>query len=80
VAAEPAPPLPAVETSGRVHVVRSGETLWSIAAALLGEGASPGRIATVVDRLWSLNADRIRSGEPDLIMPGERLMLPVRLD
>jgi hypothetical protein len=83
VAAEPAPTAQepaAVEASGRVHVVRSGETLWSIAAALLGEGASPARIATVVARLWSLNADRIRSGEPDLIMPGDRLMLPVRLD
>jgi LysM domain len=75
-AAEPAAPRRAVEASGRVHVVSSGESLWSIAAALLGDGASPGQVATMVDRLWSINADRIRSGEPDLIRPGERLILP----
>lgn len=65
-----------MDTSGRVHVVRSGETLWSIAAALLGDRAGPARIAQTVDLLWSLNADRIGSGEPDLIRPGERLLLP----
>jgi LysM domain-containing protein len=64
------------EASGRVHVVRPGETLWSIAKALLGDGASPARIAAMVDRLWRLNTDRIRSGQPDLILPGERLRLP----
>jgi hypothetical protein len=28
-----------------------------------------------VDRLWSLNRDRIASGDPDLIRVGERLRL-----
>jgi hypothetical protein len=64
------------EAPGRVHVVRPGETLWSIAKALLGDGASPARIAAMVDRLWRLNTERIRSGQPDLILPGERLLLP----
>lgn len=60
----------------RVHVVKPGETLWSIAKALVGDPASPARISAMVDHLWRLNADRIRSGQPDLIRPGERLILP----
>jgi nucleoid-associated protein YgaU len=57
------------------HVVQAGDTLWSIAAARLGPGASAARIAREVHRLWSLNRDRIASGDPDLIRVGERLRL-----
>lgn len=68
-----------VPSSGRVHVVQAGESLWSIAAELLGPGASTGEIARAVERLWQLNAERIGSGDPDLIMAGERLLLPAGL-
>lgn len=60
----------------RSHVVRPGESLWSIAAALLGPGARPAEIAKLVDEIWRLNAERIGTGRPDLIHPGQVLRLP----
>lgn len=84
---EPPPPQPpavpaerqAPRTSlaGRnFHTVRSGECLWSIAVALLPAGASNAEIATEVERLWRLNASRIGTGDPSLLMVGTRLRLP----
>ena len=32
----------------------------------------------MVDRLWTLNADRIRTGQPDLVLVGTMLILPRR--
>ena len=61
---------------GREHVVRPGESLWSIAAAMAGRDASPAEIARIVNRLWTLNADRIGTGDPDLVMAGTTLRLP----
>ena len=58
------------------HVVQPGETLWSIAAGLLSHGASDAEVAAMVQRLWELNAERIHSGDPDLIVAGEELGLP----
>jgi nucleoid-associated protein YgaU len=66
----------AVPPTGDVYVVQAGDSLWSIAARLLGPGATSGRIAQEVNRLWDLNAVRIHSGRPELIQPGERLRLP----
>ena len=59
----------------RFHVVRRGESLWSIASDLLGDGASPARIAREVNRLWELNSARIGTGDPDLLMAETRLAL-----
>ena len=61
---------------GRYHVVQSGECLWTIAEDLLGANASPAEIAAMVDKLWSLNAERIGTGNPSLIHVGDRLVLP----
>jgi nucleoid-associated protein YgaU len=66
---------PARPAQGGLHLVQAGDTLWSLAAARLGPGASAAQIAHEVDRLWSLNRDRIASGDPDLIRVGERLRL-----
>ena len=57
------------------YVVQPGDSLWSIAKRLLGRDASPGRIASEVNRLWSLNRSRIATGNPDLLMVGTRLEL-----
>jgi hypothetical protein len=57
------------------HTVQRGESLWSIARDLVGDGASAARIAREVNRLWELNSERIGTGEPDLIMAGTRIAL-----
>jgi len=53
-----------------------GESLWRIAEAHLGESASDAQIAAAVNELWKLNADTIGTGDPDLILPGQRLTMP----
>ena len=56
-------------------VVRRGDTLWSLAAAELGPGASA---AAVTDR-WRQVYQRNRAvvgADPDLIRPGQLLRLP----
>jgi nucleoid-associated protein YgaU len=64
-----------VERARGLYVVRPGDSLWSIAAHLLGDAASDARIAGEVDRLWQLNEHRIETGSPDLLMVGTRLRL-----
>jgi LysM domain len=61
--------------NARFHIVKSGESLWSIARKLLGPSASPAQIAREVDRLWELNKDRIGTGNRDLLMVGTKLRL-----
>jgi Tfp pilus assembly protein FimV len=75
VAAAP-PAAAAGAPSGDRYEVRPGDTLWSIAARLAGEGAAAAEVAGIVDELWRLNADRIGTGNPDLIMSGTVLALP----
>lgn len=57
------------------YVVRSGDCLWHIAAALLPGGASDAEIADEVARLWALNEDSIGTGDPSLIYAGTTLRL-----
>jgi hypothetical protein len=63
------------EARDRFHTVQRGESLWSIASDVLGDGASVARVAREVDRLWELNEDRIATGSPDLLFAGIRLRL-----
>ncbi len=70
----PADPAPLAPDSG-FYIVRPGETLWSIARRLLGEGHNPAATGPEVARLWELNADRIGSGDPDVLLPGTVLRL-----
>jgi hypothetical protein len=55
--------------------VRSGDTLWSIAAAVLGPDAAPGEVSRAWQRLYAANRERI-GADPDLIVPGTVLRLP----
>lgn len=81
---EPAPPaaIPRdrhdlnVSLAGRrVHVIQAGECLWSIAEALLPAGVGNAEIAAEVGRLWSLNAARVGTGNPNLLYTGTALTL-----
>jgi nucleoid-associated protein YgaU len=77
-------PLPdrASGASGRVLVVRPGDTLWRIAHDLLRD-ATPGRardpspaaVARTVARLHAVNRGVI-GDDPDLIRPGQHLTIP----
>ena len=65
------------------YVVQSGDNLWRIAeghvATLTGQPATDLAIAEVSSywvRLVDHNSGRLRSGDPDLIYPGEQLTLP----
>lgn len=58
------------------RVVQPGESLWTIASNALGEGATRAEIGSMVNRLWQLNADRIGTGDPDLVRAGQELMIP----
>jgi hypothetical protein len=60
---------------GRFHVVLPGESLWSIASALLDADASPAAVALEVRRLWRLNEARIDTGDPNFLRIGVRLRL-----
>lgn len=80
--APPAPPATAVLGDQR-HEVAEGDNLWELAAAQLAAAQSRDR-ASLSDRevhgYWvqvlSSNRDRLASGDPDLIQPGEHVVLP----
>lgn len=71
---------PVSDPAERTHVVEPGEHLWMIARLRLTEflGRSPSE-AEITD-FWveviRANRGRIRSGNPDLIHPGEIIVLP----
>jgi nucleoid-associated protein YgaU len=65
----------AARSGDRYHVVAAGESLWSISRDVLGDSASPARIAREVNRLWALNSARIATGDPDLLRVGTKLVL-----
>lgn len=70
------PADPARSLAGKdSYVVRPGDCLWHIAAALLPSGADTAAIEGEVARLWNLNADRIGTGDPNLIYSGTTLRL-----
>jgi hypothetical protein len=61
--------------SGSV-MVHPGDSLWAIAQRLVGPGASDAEIQKKLVAVWDMNVKRIGTGDPNLIFPGQRLMLP----
>jgi nucleoid-associated protein YgaU len=63
--------------------VAAGESLWTIAEDHLAETASGGagepttdQVTAYWERVKDANQNRLRSGDPDLIEPGETIALP----
>jgi hypothetical protein len=78
----PAAPPPAT-AAGTTHTVTGGEHLWSIAAGQVATATgkpqadlSPADVAPYWLRLVELNRHRLRSGNPNLVYPGEVVELP----
>lgn len=59
-------------------VVSPGDSLWSISESRLGNSATLPRIADGVDQIYLLNREQI-GADPDLISPGQELVLPPSL-
>lgn len=57
-------------------VVESGDHLWKISARHLGPEATDGEIAPYWLEVVEANTPNLRSGDPDLIYPGEVVELP----
>lgn len=80
----PAPaPSPPPAARPRLHRVAPGESLWSIARSNLANGTGRGEpevrtreVAAYWLRMLAANRARLRSGNPDLIYPGEYVRLP----
>lgn len=69
VQAEPRVVEPREAEAARRYVVRPGDTVWSIAAAEVGETEDP---RALVDAILSVNG-----AEAGRLMPGQTLIIPV---
>ena len=85
-AVQPADAAPGAELPTRSptvrHTIRTGEHLWGIAATRLRElGVESGTPSnSTIARYWArvvdLNRSALRSGDPNRVFPGERIILP----
>ncbi len=60
----------------RSVVVTPGDHLWRIASRTLEGHATDAEIASVWRHVIDINLPHLRSGDPDLIYPGEIVALP----
>ncbi len=62
------------------YVVQPGDNMWSVSSRHASRNQSDSVSASHVIAVWrqvvDLNRERIESGDPDLIYPGETLLLP----
>ena len=66
---------PTASSSRGSIVVKPGDSLWSIAMSLLPSGAGAAQIEHKVLQIWDRNAERIGTGDPNLIFAGQRLLV-----
>lgn len=71
-----APSEPGTGSDGDSVVVAKGDHLWKISARHVGPDASNAEIAPVWLEVIDVNTPHLRSGDPDLIYPGEVVQLP----
>ncbi|MEE9499605.1 MAG: LysM peptidoglycan-binding domain-containing protein [Nitrospinaceae bacterium] len=60
----------AIPVEGEEYTIQPGDTLERIAARAYGD-------AILWPRIWKANQTRLRSGDPNLILPGEVIQIPV---
>lgn len=60
-------PAPAPTPAGQTYVIQPGDTLWGVAQSFYGDGTRYMEI---------FNASNFRSGNPNLIFPGEIAVIP----
>ena len=72
----PTPPLrPTADAGPATVVVVRGDSLWSIAARHLPEGADDAQVAAAWPAWYAANADVVGS-DPDVLLPGQVLVVP----
>ena len=75
----PPPDAPPPGSTPQPQTVQSGDTLWAIAKKALTDQGQPTDNASVTkatDLLFTTNKKSLRSGNPDLIFPGEKYVIP----
>lgn len=74
------PPIEVGEVPPATVVVESGDHIWKISKESLGGSLDREPRDEEVHPYWletiEINLDSLRSGDPDLIYPGEELLLP----
>lgn len=73
---DPSAPPPA-SSAGTPYEVLPGDSLWSIARAHLGPGATAAQIAYLVDEIYASSATVI-GADPDLLHAGTTLSIPTQ--
>lgn len=71
----PAPPPSVAATEPGRHIVKSGESLWSIAAASLPPNADARHVTRAANAWYEANRAAI-GPNPDVILPGQDLAAP----
>jgi hypothetical protein len=66
---------PTPVTTGGHHVVKPGESLWTIAADALPPEATAAHVASASTAWYDANREAI-GPDPDLILPGQQLTAP----
>lgn len=78
------PPVEVRQAPRATVVVESGDHIWKISKASLGAKLDREPFNEEVRPYWletiEINLDSLRSGDPDLIYPGEELVLPEGTD
>jgi hypothetical protein len=69
-------PVPDPVVAAARHTVAPGDNLWTIAAAHLRAHGSPDDVAPYWRQVIAANQATLRSGDPNLIFPGEIVTLP----
>lgn len=71
------PAAPTTPARPDTHTVVPGDHLWSIAESIVGAGSADDAVADYWRRLIAVNRDRlVDPSDPDLIVPGQQLVLP----